>query len=356
MKKILYIFVFAAAFVMASCHHEEKPTEEVTVYSGLFVLNEGNYTYANSSLSYYDPESDSVVNNLFYRVNGSPIGDVGQSLAQNDGHLYIVVNNSNYIYKVDANTIEYEAQINDFSSPRFMQFLSDDKAYVTDLAAKGIWVINPQTMTHTKFIETGKTTENMVVVGDKLYVTNWSKYYATDVSNNTVQIIDTETDQMTGEIELGVEPNSLAVDKDNHLWVMCGGGYEMSEKARLFCVDLADNQIIKTFEFPNVWPDNYPGYLKIDNTGSELYYIDNGKLFRMHIGDSQLPDTPFLTPASGGLFYNICVNPDNGDIYVSDAKGYTTNGEVLRYTSEGSLVATFKAGIVPSFMMFKEEK
>lgn len=355
MKKLLYIIILAVAVVMASCKPKDNPTEDVTTYSGLYVLNEGNYTYANASLTYYNPETDSVVNNLFYRVNGSPIGDVGQSLAQNNGSLYIVVNNSNNIYKTDLNTVEYKAKLTDFISPRYMKIITNKKAYVTDIIAKGVWVINPETMTHTKFIETGKPTENMLVFGNRLYVTNWSKYYVPEVRNNTVQIIDIVADQKIGEIEVGVEPNSIVLDKNNNIWVMCGGGYEQDEKARLFCIDPAEDRIIKTFEFAEYWPNNYPGFLNIDNTGSVLYYIDNGKVYTMSINVAELPSQPFLSPGEGGSFYNMCVDPTNGDLYVSDSKNFMTNGEVHRYTSSGTFINSFVAGIGPSFMMFKEE-
>lgn len=355
MKKLLYIIILTVAVVMASCKPKDDPKEDVTTYSGLYVLNEGNYTYANASLTYYDPETDSVVNNLFYRVNGSPIGDVGQSLAQKDGYLYIVVNNSNYIYKTDLNTVEYKAKLTDFISPRYMKFITDKKAYVTDIIAKGVWVINPKTMTHTKFIETGKPTENMLVWDNKLYVTNWSKYYAPEINNNTVQIIDIATDQKIGEIEVGVEPNSIVLDKNNNIWVMCGGGYDMTEKARLFCIDPTIDRIVNTYEFAEYWPTNYPSFLNIDNTGSVLYYIDNGKVYTMSVDATELPSQPFLSPGEGGLFYNMYVDPTNGDLYVSDSKNFMTNGEVCRYTSSGTFITSFAAGIGPSFMMLKEE-
>jgi len=238
-----------------------------------------------------------------------------------------------------------------------MKIVADDKAYVTDIMARGVWVINPETMTHTKFIDTGKPTENMVLVGNNLYVTNWSKYYAPEVENTTVQIIDTNTDQKIGEIELTIEPNSMVLDRDNNIWVMCGGGYmeEWQDTARLYCINPVNNQITKSFVFPDIYPMCYPAYLNIDNTGSVLYYINNGKFYSMPIDAQELPTQPFITPNSGSNFYNSCVNPYNGDIYISDAKGYITSGEVYRYTSNGTFLSSFTVGLVPSFMMFKEE-
>ena len=97
---------FVAAFLF-SCKPEPQPVnpKALDLGSGVFVLNEGNFNFSNASISFYDIDGDSVVNNLFYKVNDAPLGDVGQSLALTNGQLYIVVNNSNHIYKVDARTM-----------------------------------------------------------------------------------------------------------------------------------------------------------------------------------------------------------------------------------------------------------
>ena len=54
----------------------------------------------------------------------------------------------------------------------------------------------------------------------------------------------------------------------------------------------------------------------------------------------------------GRLFYGINVDPQNGDIYVTDAKNYIQNGDLLRYSADGTLLGTFSLGLIPSYMLF----
>lgn len=378
MKKILLAITCLVALVLFSCKPDPIPVDpsddpttdtiepaddtivpSLVVGKGVFVINEGNFSYANSSLTFYDTEKDSVINNLFYRVNGAPIGDVGQSLALIDGKLYIVVNSSNYIYKMDASTIKINLNqpymLTGFVQPRFMHVVAPNKAYVSDLASTVLWIINPKDMTHTGNIEMGKSTETMLQVGRELYVTNWSRYYISGMTNNTVQVVDINNDVKVADIQVGFEPNGIVVDKDGMVWVLCeGDSYDLLTEvpSTLWKINPAtkESTLVRTF-------DESALNLAIDPSGSYLYCVyggdwtNGGDLRRIDIAQPDVFDD-FVIPSEGKMFYKIAVNPDNGEIYLTDAKNYTTNGTVYRYSSDGVLLSSFDAGICPGFMLF----
>ena len=344
------------AFV--SCGGDDPKPEETNIAKGLFVLNEGTYTYASSSLTFYDPEADTVENNLFYRVNLAPLGDAANSMMIDETGMYIVVNSSKYIYKVDEKTMKYEAKLDGFTSPRHMLSINKNKAYVSDLESTGLWIVDPETMQMAGFIETGNTTEKMVRVGNEVVVTNWSNFYQPNTSNSTIQFVNIETNQLVDEMNVTAEPHSIVLDKYNNIWVLCSGGYMPPCEPALFCINPATRQIVKRFDFGE---GDYPSSMAIDKSGENLYILNGGfgtlDLYKMSVDADALPTTALVnsqqtTDSSPKSFSTVAVSPENGDIYITDVKDYVQNGDVLRYDNNGNYIGKFEAGIIPGAMMF----
>ena len=360
MKRQLFnIFILGLLLTFVSCKPGPEPTpQETNIAKGLFVLNEGTFTYANSSLTFYDPEADTVENNLFYRVNNSPLGDVANSMMLDETGMYIVVNNSKYIYKVDPKTMKYKSKLDGFISPRHIMSINKNKAYVSDQESTGLWIINPETMQKTGFVELGNTTERMVRVGNEVVVTNWSNFYQPETSNSTIQFVNIDSDSLVAEMEVTPEPNSIVLDKNNNIWVLCSGGYLPPCEPALFCINPSSREIVKRFDFAD---GDYPSSLTIDDAKENIYFLNGGfgtlSLYKMSVDEETLPSTPLINSqqstvnGQGRVFTNVIISED-GDIYLTDVKNYVQNGEVLRYTSEGEFVTSFPAGIVPGAMMF----
>ena len=313
--------------------------------SGLFITNEGNFQYSNATLSYYDPATCEVENEVFYRANGFKLGDVAQSMVIRNGIGWIVVNNSHVIFAIDINTFKEVGRITGFTSPRYIHFLSDEKAYVTQIWDYRIFIINPKTYEITGYIECpdmdmeSGSTEQMVQYGKYVYVNCWSY-------QNRILKIDTETDAVVGQLEVGIQPAAMVLDRYGKLWVYTDGGYEGSpyghEAPALCRIDAETFTIEKRFGFRH---GDRPGDLAINGPGDRLYWLDND-VWQMEVTAAQLPAEPFLG-FRGTKYYGLTVDPSSGDVYVADAIDYQQPGIVYRCSAEGEPLDEFRVGITP---------
>ncbi|HWR99649.1 MAG TPA: YncE family protein [Prolixibacteraceae bacterium] len=312
---------------------------------GLFVINEGNFMYGNATLSYYDTLKKEVQNDLFYKVNGLPLGDVAESMAIWKSNGYIVVNNSGKIYVMDIHNGKYTAKITGLTSPRFIHFVDDQKAYVTDLYAGKITIVNPATNMVTGSIPcpSHPSTEEMVQFGNLVFVSCWS-------GDKTVLVIDSDKDQIIHEITTGEQPCGVVLDKHHKIWVLCqstpGNNAPVAKLQRIDPVTLS---LEKSYSFA---AGVKPVKLTVDGKGENLFFLQGNGVFKMPVSDGRLPETAFIELQSK-LLYSLGADPVNGNIYVGDALDYQQSGIISRFSESGALIGTFKAGIIPGRFCFK---
>ena len=327
--------------------------------SGLFILNEGNFTYGNASLSYYDPESGELLNDVFFQTNALPMGDVAQSISIRDSLAYIVINNSGRIYVISTSTFEYLGKITGLTSPRYIHFVNDEKAYVSDLYAQVISIVDPRSLEVTGTIPVANhsssfkqhSTEQMLQYGHYLYVNCWS-------FDNQILLIDTETDRVVDSIEVVKQPQSMAMDRYNNLWILSDGGFEGSpygyEPGALSRVAAGSRQpeIIHRFQ-----SGEQPSELCINGRGDTLYLL-NRNVYRMPVEASPgtvpelFSESPYGQNHQGG-YYGLQVDPATSEVYVSDAIDYVQRGAVYRFSPSGQCSDTLRVGISPGAFAFK---
>ena len=346
LRSLSSIFVAVCALALGGCIEYGAPALErfdVSESSGLFVLNEGNFMYGNASLSYYDFDKGECLNDVFLRANGAKLGDVAQSMTIHGGKGYVVVNNSGVVYVLDLSTFEVCGIIRGLVSPRYIHFLSDEKAYVTDLYAACISVVDPRTNAVVGSIDTGdhKPTERMVQYGRYVFVCCWSY-------DENILVVDSQTDEIVREITVGRQPDSMVLDRNGKVWCLCGGGLSADARASLWCIDAAAQRVDKVFYFAE---NSAPSELCIDGDGGNLYFL-NDDVMTMPVDAGELPRMP-LIDNQGTIYYGLAVDPRNGDIYVADAVDYVQSGTVCRYDRMGVFVDSFRVGITPGAFCFK---
>lgn len=326
--------------------------EDITAApEGLFVLNEGNFQYGNATLSYYDPATGVVENEVFVRANGFKLGDVAQSMTMHGGLGWVVVNNSHVIFAIDPDTFREVGRITDLTSPRCIHFVSDTKAYVTQIWDNRIFIVDPSRYEITGYIEVpgmeraDGSTEMMVQIGDYVYINCYSYW-------NLLIKIDTRTDKVVDVTEVGIQPRTMTADCLGRLWILCDGGYAGSpyayEQPQLVCVDPSTMTVLRRFAFPL---GTRATTVVTNGARDRLYWICDD-VWSMPVTAESLPDEPLIA-AIGTIYYGLTVDPVEGDVYVADAIDYQQQGVIYRFSSEGEPKGRFYVGITPQAFCWK---
>lgn len=370
MRRILYIVLLT---ILASCNSVNK-WEGITVNrylslgarNGVFICNEGNFMFGNASLTFYDADSGEVFNDIFYNTNGFPLGDVCQSMTLDGDRGFVVMNNSGKVYVIDTDDASYVGAIKGLVSPRYVELINEEKAYITDLYSPSITVINPRTLAITGYIFVGYNTqytnfvngtEQMARQGDDVFTCSWSY-------NNKVYKIDSRTDKLVDSTTVTKQPNSLVVDKNGKLWVLSDGGHAGSPygqvNAALTRINPAtlEKELVLTFEDIA----SSPSRLSINSSGDTLYFINGDEkgsdkttygVYRMSVDAATLPPAPFIENEDR-LIYALGIEPVSEDVYLADAIDYTQSSIIYRYNRYGVLLGSFKSGITTGGFTFKE--
>jgi len=343
-------------FFLSSC---KQPEDNIVNYNfttdGIFICNEGNFTYGNSSLSFINLSENKIYNNVFYDVNNFPLGDVAQSITFFENFAFVTINNSGKIFIIDKNTFEFKAEITGLTSPREICIIDSEKAYISDLYSSYITIFNPSTFEITGNINLGCSSEQFIYYQNFTYVLSWS-------FNNKVFKIDTNN-QIISNIEVTYQPNSMVVDKNENLWILSDGGNEGDEKQQLPAltkVSISDFVIDTVFQFEDI--KNSPSNICINNTKDTICFLNNSwgsnsnsenGIYKMSIEDKNIPKTAFIKQENRN-FYRFFVNPITSEIFVSDALSFTEDGIILHYSADGKLIQTFEAGIIPGSFGYKQ--
>ena len=365
MKTRALLHMIGLLLVMHSCMKDDllwtsgQDPERIPV-SGLFIINEGNFMYGNASLSFYDPAGEEVLNDLFFEINGIPLGDVAQSITIRDSLAYVVMNNSGKIQVININTFEFVGKITGLTSPRHIHFVDSSKAYVSDLYAMAISIVDPGTLEITGQIPVSNhqsgfyqhATEQMVQYDRFVFTNCWS-------FDNQLLVIDSKTDKLVDSIQVLKQPVAMVMDRFNKIWTITDGGFKGSpygyEAPGLLRINAVTREVEKVFRFSL---GDHPTDIALNGSGDTLYFI-NGDVFRMPVLSDMAPRIFFESHYDEndiGGFSTLGVDPYTSEIYVADAADYIQTGKVYRIAPDGYPIDTFRVGIVPGSMVFKSSE
>lgn len=350
--KWVTLIVMSCAFV--ACEKDDETQEKglTDMTEGLFVVNEGNWGSGNSTVSFYDPQTREISNEVFYLSNGMRLGDVAQAMTIDGNVAWIVVNNSNVVYAVDATTMKELGRVESgLVSPRSVCVVSDDKIYVSQMYSDKIAVVDVHSYEVIDYITCKglngeiSSTEDMVKKDGYVYVSCWS-------FQKEVLKVDISQDSVVNCLEVGVQPSRLLMDKAGKLWTLVDGGYEGNpvgyEAPQIVRIDPQSMTVDKRYTFEL---NDYISDICFNSTSDTLFWM-KGDVYRMAISAETLPDEPFLKPEKG-QYYAMSISPKKNELYLSDAIDYVQQGVVRRYDMKGVLLDVFEVGVCPGYFCWK---
>lgn len=317
-------------------------------HNGAFVINEGLFNSGGGDVSWIDFSNGTISNEIFRSVNGFPPGDIPFHAALSGDNIFLTINNSAKVYIINDD-FEVVKIIEGIASPREICAGSGNTMFVSSLYKPYIYVIDAEQGILSDSIYTERPVENLLLHAGKLWATHWSKLVSTQ-TNNALLVIDTTSMQLEDSVIIGVEPNSMGVDVNGFIWVLCSGGFDHTEVAKLVVIDPLSNSIIRNIPFASL--SDYPSAMVMNAARDSVYFI-NQHIYKMAVSETSTPTASFIQ-SSGNTFYRLAVNPADNSLWVSDAGDYVHAGQVLHYSSSGNLLQTFNAGVVPGYVVFRE--
>lgn len=347
MKKL--ITLLSCCLVMLSACKKDDP-DPVPVPPGnpgdpvVLIANEGSYGSGYGTVSRLNLSSGSIENELFYNVNGYPLGNVVLSVQVHDDKAFVMVNNSEKIEVVDYPEFTSVHTIENLGETRYM-VTHNGKGFVSDWTINGLRVIDLDSYEVTGTITTGSGAEAMLVHNGLLYVANSGG----NGVDNRVSVVDPVSELLLEQIIVADNPISMAVDANGNIQVLCFGVWDWQQSENdtpgaLVEIDPDTQEVTHVQHFGSV--NQHPSDLAIDHTGQFLYYLLDGDIYKMNIGD-ELPVDPLIS----GNFSGLGFHPEAQTIIATEAPDYVNSGNVYLLDEDGNQQAVFEAGVAPGSVL-----
>jgi hypothetical protein len=340
--KRLFI-VLASMMLIASCKKDVSINVPIAE-RGVLTVNEGNFNWGNAGLSLFDSDKNTLSKDVFKEANGFSLGDVAQSATLIDSLLFVVVNNSARVVVVSASTFKQQSVIAIAgSSPRFFLSVNDSIAYVTELYANKIWIVNIKTGATIGHIQVDGETNQIEKVNNQVFVAERTKFNGATVAQ--IRVINALSHQTTKIIPLPTQPNSICKDMAGNIWALTdtGGG----KPASLIAIDNSTLMVTKQFDFPT---GKTPNRLRYNASTHSLCYLSGADVYSAVTTLTVLPTSSlFTTTASIPYAFDI---DTKGKYYLADAIDYTQSSKCFIYNADGKQSASFNAGINTNQFVF----
>ncbi|HPI36813.1 MAG TPA: T9SS type A sorting domain-containing protein [Ignavibacteriaceae bacterium] len=312
--------------------------------SKVYVLSEGGFSPGSSKLSLLDNSTSQFNTSIF---SPGAIGLYPDGLIVYKDNLYLTEQGSygaaGKIYKLDTNGV-----VQSFTSVGTNPYslaIANNKIYITNGPASNVSVINMNDFPSVKTINVGVYPQEILSVGDYVFVANTSLYGG--AVDSTVSVIDSKTDSVITVINVGKDPSSLASDGSGKLFVGVPGD---GSTGRIIVIDTTSFHAEKVYSIPG---QGFGSNLNVASINDDFYFISyNNDIVSLNKDDSTIAVCiPSVFP--NNYYYGYAYDFSGLTHYVLDAKSFTVTGSLTLYENNGTMKNSYSTGIAPRRVVLK---
>lgn len=346
--------ILLIALLAFSCKKKKvaEPEAPQILQHGMLVLNEGLFQQNNATLGWFNFSDNSYTGNFFEQKTNRSLGDTGNDMKRYGGKIYIIVNVSSTIEILDARTGTSISQISMIANgtpkqPRYIAF-NGSKAYITCYDGY-VDVLDTVSLSITNRIQVGANPEGLAVSNGKLFVANSGGLNFPNV-DSTVSVIDLGNYQEITRITVGKNPGGVQTDVNGDVYVISRGDYA-GIPSRMHRINANTNTVAQSFSFDASSISRF-------NTNFLISYHDFSS------GDNKIalfdPNTETMIyseyiPTSGiQTLYGVSYSDITNRIYCLDAKNYTVTGQVHVFSPNGTFETSYNVGLNPTNILIYE--
>lgn len=331
---------------------DKEVVESVALYclnsfdnpKGTFVLNEGNMTTENGSLTYITPEGY-VIADAYKAVNGTELGNVAQDMAFCNGKIYVIAQNGDLnavgtkfendgmLVVMDAKTLKKEAALSktelaDLDWPTHIAVLDDQHIYIRDNAMVRRLDLTTRTLHPVSGTDNAPKSQ-FLVIGGKVYTYKGGALPGlVEISAESDAAKSINFPYKKGEIQYQIsQVLGTRAAEDGEVWVM---GWSVGVgSANAFIGKFNPTTKKMTQKLIGVKPFVGASGVTFANKGNKLYYADGTTIYCLNFdaaegeeAESVVTDLNNIDVNAGMLYNGISAHPVTGLIYINTIKGF----------------------------------
>lgn len=364
-KALLALLSFS--FIHLACEGPEEGGTPVEPQSHETIIGiEGVGLNGISSVAIFNNTTTGFENNLFRKANVSPLGARLSSILVDEElqQIAFVLPGSERVTFANLKDFKEIRRISNLPEIRSIEKVQPDKYYLSTWEFDGIHVINPLNhRVRNTFITDRRGPSAILAQDDLAFICNSGNFIDLD---SMVTVVRNTEDTICTQLSVGINPNSMVIDQDNQLWVLCAGlqdnqnpsasgvgslwrfnvdtmrmafdsGYAIAPDTVLY---LTDNQL-------------KPSQLTYSETLRTLYFLGGTERGHVYAYFTQLPSL-VETPMIEGQFYGLRYDGETESlIALRTPQNIEENGDFQIYAPNGALRQSIRVGVRPRHVAFR---